>query len=249
MDSCTFVGNRYLIAGGGGGGMMNIAGNPTVTNCIFAENEGPGAVAMANWDGGNPTVTNCTFVGNVASGTGGGMWSGSNSHPTASNCIFWDNVGGEIVTVSGSTATVSFSDIAGGYAGPGNINADPLFEDPVNGDYHHSAGSPCIDAASNPAVPVGVTTDLDGNPRFVDDPCRADTGNGPPPVVDMGAYEFQGCSCDLDGDGSGRRHRLPGAARRLGAVCRSRAPTCPADFDGDCTVGVTDFLILLANWG
>ena len=37
-----------------------------------------------------------------------------------------------------------------------------------------------------------MTTDLDGQPRFVDDPnAKPDTGNGTPPVVDMGAYESQ----------------------------------------------------------
>jgi len=25
--------------------------------------------------------------------------------------------------------------------------------------------------------------------------------------------------------------------------------TCPADFDGDCSVGILDLLILLGNWG
>ncbi len=27
------------------------------------------------------------------------------------------------------------------------------------------------------------------------------------------------------------------------------ADTCPADFDGDCTVGAADLAILLGNWG
>jgi len=46
-----------------------------------------------------------------------------------------------------------------------------------------------------------VTTDLDGNARFVDDPYTPDTGSGTPPIVDMGAYEFQAdCPGDLDGD-------------------------------------------------
>jgi hypothetical protein len=40
-------------------------------------------------------------------------------------------------------------------------------------------------------VPAGVTTDRDGNPRFVDIPTVADTGNGTPPIVDVGAYEVQ----------------------------------------------------------
>jgi len=50
-------------------------------------------------------------------------------------------------------------------------------------------------------VPGDVTTDLDGNARFVDDPYTPDTGSGTPPIVDMGAYEFQAdCPGDLDGD-------------------------------------------------
>ena len=62
------------------------------------------------------------------------------------------------------------------------------------GDYHLQAGSPCIDAGDNDDVPVGVTTDLELAPRFLDDPDTDDTGNEGaqgPPVVDMGAYEYQ----------------------------------------------------------
>ena len=62
--------------------------------------------------------------------------------------------------------------------------------DPDNGDFHLSPGSPCIDAGDNTAVPDGLTTDFDGNPRFVDDPDTDDTGYGDPPIVDMGAFEF-----------------------------------------------------------
>lgn len=36
-----------------------------------------------------------------------------------------------------------------------------------------------------------VTTDLDGNPRFLDIPSAPDSGNGTSPLVDMGAYEAQ----------------------------------------------------------
>ena len=51
--------------------------------------------------------------------------------------------------------------------------------------------SPSIDAGDSSAVPIGVTTDLDGNPRLVDAPGTLNTGQGSPPV-DMGAYEFPG---------------------------------------------------------
>ena len=49
-----------------------------------------------------------------------------------------------------------------------------------------------MDAGDNGTVPPSVVVDRDGNPRFVDDPYTPDTGNGSPPIVDMGAYEFQG---------------------------------------------------------
>jgi regulation of enolase protein 1 (concanavalin A-like superfamily) len=78
-------------------------------------------------------------------------------------------------------------DSAIGTDGGNNIAADPLFVAPLapglntGGDYRLQACSPAINAGSNAAVPMGVTTDLDGNGRFFN--------NG---IVDMGAYEFQG---------------------------------------------------------
>ncbi|MHC4080253.1 MAG: right-handed parallel beta-helix repeat-containing protein [Planctomycetota bacterium] len=56
-------------------------------------------------------------------------------------------------------------------------------------------GSPCVDAADNTAVPEMLTTDLDGNPRFLDVPETPDSGNGDPPIVDMGAFESLGGGC------------------------------------------------------
>jgi hypothetical protein len=55
----------------------------------------------------------------------------------------------------------------GGWTGTGNIDADPLFVDPVNGDFHLQPGSPCIDT---------------GDPNSALDP------DGTP--ADMGAYYF-----------------------------------------------------------
>jgi len=77
------------------------------------------------------------------------------------------------------------------------LTADPRFIDadgPDNGastaddNLRLQSSSPAIDAGDNSAVPAGVTTDLGGMSRFVDHP-YPDWGNGPAPIVDMGAYE------------------------------------------------------------
>ena len=155
--------------------IINAGGSGTVVRC----NSGEGA---------NTVLSGFVITGGSAS-TGGGMHNASSS-PTVSNCILRGDSPDEF---SGSgTPTVTYSDVQGGFLGTGNIDADPLFVDPDNGDLRLQPGSPCIDAGDNTAVPKGITTDLDGNPRFVDDPDTPDTGNGDPPIVDMGAYEFQG---------------------------------------------------------
>jgi len=97
-------------------------------------------------------------------------------------------------------------------------------------------------------VPAGTTTDLDGNPRFTDDPCTVmDTGLGDPPVVDMGAYEFQDTSCDLNGDGMVGINDFLTLLAAWGPC--PDCENCQADFDADCSVGIIDFLLLLQWWG
>ena len=186
VTNCTFSGNT---AGSFGGGMVNTGGgSPTVTNCTFSENTALGFDGGGMYNGSSsPTVTNCTFSGNFATLAGGGMFN-SNSSPTVANCVLWGN-SDEIF----GSAAVSYCDVQGGFPGTGNIDADPLFVDPDNGDLHLLPGSPCIDAGDNTAIPF-KTTDLDGNPRLLDDPATRDTGNPPghKPIVDMGAYEYQG---------------------------------------------------------
>ncbi|MDH4242019.1 MAG: hypothetical protein OEW48_20860, partial [Phycisphaerae bacterium] len=62
-------------------------------------------------------------------------------------------------------------------------------------------GARCIDAGDNEcAEAVGLTSDLDGKPRFIDDCKTPDWGPGEPPIIDMGAYEFLPGDFDVDGD-------------------------------------------------
>ena len=188
VTNCTFSGNTATIFGGNGGGMYNGFGSsPTVTGCTFSGNLAVGfgnGGGMYNTGASSPTVTNCTFTGNVAGGEGG-MHNTGGSNPMVTNCILWNNGPEEIF----GTATVAYSDVHGGWPGIGNIDADPVFVDPDIGDLRLAPGSPCIDAGDNTAVPLDVVEDLDGNPRFEDAVYYPDTGNGDPPIVDMGAYE------------------------------------------------------------
>jgi len=119
----------------------------------------------------SPKITNCTITGNKASldpmmdsdNAGGGIscrllaivfmvgmfpMPGGRifrhiSSPTITNCIIWGNYPDE---VDGNKIKITYSNVRGRwrYQGRGNINADPLFVDPNEGDYRLQPDSPCI---------------------------------------------------------------------------------------------------------
>jgi len=202
LANCIISGNTVTGAHAFGGGVSCLYSSPTITNCMIADNaaEYGGGVSFHGFS--SSRLTNCTVVGNTASTDGGGMYCSFQSSPILANSVFWADSCDEIF-VSSSSPVVTYCNVQGGYDGTGNIDVNPLFvrnpnpgpdgqwgtPDDDRGDLHLTHGSPCIDAGDNTAVPVDVTVDLDGNPRFGDVLCRPDTGNGPPPVVDMGARE------------------------------------------------------------
>lgn len=169
--NCMFIENWA----DSGGGMFNDASAPTVTNCRFNCNSTDGCGGgVCDFGSSSSTVVNCTFSGNSAVFGGGGGMAGDGGGSMITNCIFWENSPNELVGLLG----VSYSDVQGGFPGTGNIDADPVFADPNDGDFRLAPASPCIDAGDNTAVPEGVTTDLDGNPRFLEIPETPDTGTG-----------------------------------------------------------------------
>jgi predicted outer membrane repeat protein len=172
--NCTFSGNSSLK--GNGGGIENISNsNPTLTNCIFSDNSALYGGAI-NCHDSSPMIINNTIINNSATGYGGGGIYCAVSSLMVVNTILWNNSPDEIYEKRDreipSTITVTYSNVKGGFPGEGNIDIDPLFADPDNGDYHlkSQAGrwnpisqswvidqisSPCIDAG-DPGMPAGL---------------------------------------------------------------------------------------------
>jgi hypothetical protein len=176
--SSVFLSNQISSTSSGGGGIES-AGGMTLINCIIAQNDPSGIQFIAD---GN-SLENCTIAGNVGYGATF-ITSSSNS---MTNTIVWANGAGGVFNDGLSVVSVTYSDTQDALTGTGNISADPLFRGYPT-DLRLGAG-PAVDSGNNAAVPVGVTTDIAGLPRFFDDPAVPNTGAGTPPIVDMGAHE------------------------------------------------------------
>jgi hypothetical protein len=80
------------------------------------------------------------------------------SYPIIINSILYNNSGGEIVDIEGSTPDVTYSIVEGGYTGLGNKDEDPQLG-PLqdNGGFTMTmalgAGSPAINAGNDPSCP------------------------------------------------------------------------------------------------
>ncbi|MBU1881351.1 T9SS type A sorting domain-containing protein [bacterium] len=129
-----------------GGAIYVDTSNPTISHCIFHYNSASWGAGIYSWMG-SPLIENCNFYMNSAPDAAFTNVGGS---PVIVNCILWNN--GGVYEING-TPSVTYSDIEGGYAGAGNVNGDPLWVDPDNGDYNLQSGSPCVDAG-DPSYPL-----------------------------------------------------------------------------------------------
>ncbi|MDZ7832936.1 MAG: choice-of-anchor Q domain-containing protein [Desulfobacterales bacterium] len=216
LINVTFSSNR---AGARGGAMFNDGGNmgyssPVLTNVVFVDNlseSSGGAIYNYAVDAGttNPVLTNVVFSGNAAWKWGGAVASngedGGDCKPELTNSILWGNTaedGGDQIYNYSAYPRIGYSDIQGcGGSGTGwdgdlgrddgnNIDADPLFTNPGNGDLRLQTGSPAADAGDTSALPAD-SHDLDGDGNTTE-PIPYDRAYQPRVIgsaVDMGAYE------------------------------------------------------------
>jgi uncharacterized repeat protein (TIGR03803 family) len=171
-------------------------GQPVIDHCIIAANGGMGVKLVApQTRGTSPALTNCTIAQNTECGLSGMV--------TLRNCILYSNGvlpgGPQIVTTN---SQVTYCCAQGGFAGEGNIDADPRFarlggwkesndaNHPAaiwrSGDYHLQSVAGCWDPnraawvrdeKTSPCIDAGRAADA--------------VGSEPSPNggrIDMGAY-------------------------------------------------------------
>jgi len=163
-----------------GGGIYVENGLPLMVNNLVIGNEADlsgGGIACDI--GGDTTLTNCTLSANSAGAEGGGLVCRNSAAPALFNTILWSNsapLGAEIFTDQ-ADPSLSHCNVAGGWPGTNNIDADPLFVKAEHHDFHLTFQSPCGNGG-DPAAPGLPSADFEGDPRNI--------WGG----VDIGADEF-----------------------------------------------------------
>lgn len=165
--ACTIVDNTA--AGAGGGILCADESDAFISNNRIhrntAETGRGGGIGCSD----SAAVVTCnTVYDNYAKTAGGGISCTESAAPSITNTIVWDNRNDsgpdEIDADSTSSPVVTFCDVKGGHAGAGNIDADPLFADPVAGDFHLLWNSPCWNAGDSAASMAN--SDFEGDPRM-----------------------------------------------------------------------------------
>lgn len=128
------------------------------------------------FDHSNPNFENVTVANNTAEVKGGGLYCDYSTNTSLMNSIFWNNSPQSIYidSIGENVISISYSDIQGGEQGivsispisvdwlTGNLDQDPLFADALNGEFHLTEFSPCIDSGdpSSPLDSDGTIADM-----------------------------------------------------------------------------------------
>ena len=143
---------------GHSGGIYCADSNPRIVNNTINHNSAVDSGGGIKCFRSSPWIINNIISGNSADSSGGGVLCHYLSNPILVNNILWGNTTPEVEDDDNSFPEITYCDIEGGWEGEGNIDTDPLFRDPDNGDFHLMStvcgdpyDSPCIDTGS-PAI-------------------------------------------------------------------------------------------------
>ncbi|MHC4616695.1 MAG: choice-of-anchor Q domain-containing protein [Planctomycetota bacterium] len=258
-ERIDFVGKAITVAGMGGAAIIQAPGNYAVwfshgedTNSVFknfvVRNSYGGLLFVSS----SPTVSQVTVVD-----CNNGAIAEEGAQPDISNSIFWNNADGDLYQCE-----ARYSCIERGGEGLGNINSEPLFVKPANGDYHlKSEGwrwaggevgwtwdevtSRCIDAG-NPGAPLGnepESVPRDPNNDYAIN-LRINMGAyGGTSQASMGPHGWA-LPADLNNDGIVNWPDFGGQAEGW----QKTADEQPGDANRDGVVNMTDLALLAEGW-
>lgn len=182
---------------------------PLFVNCVFSGNDASPGSAGYSGIYSRLVLANCTVNSNEGTALFAVDVPAGSGLLVVNNSIVWNNTPGQI----SGPAIVNYSDIQGGFDGPGNIDMNPGFRNELgpdllpgtaDDDVRLNLASLATDAGNNARVPPD-NADLDGDANVSErTPLdRAFVGriglsynNAPSaclPAVDMGAFESSDC--------------------------------------------------------
>jgi len=245
LTDCTLYRNYALFSGGA---MYSKGSDLSLTNCLLIGNSAfyaGGAATLS--EEGSVKLINCTLGGNRARvGSALDVLHTTGEYPIeAINCILWDG-GNEIRSQDTNNVLVSYSVTQGGWAGQGNIDADPCFAEPgfwtdpcntpdnlwddgwTDGDWHIKSQA----GRWNPNTESWVVDDVTSPCIDAGDP-MSPIGLEPFPnggVINMGVY---GGTAEASKSYFG------------GPPCET---IVAGDINGDCKVNFLDFRLMALHW-
>jgi hypothetical protein len=149
LDNSLITGNS---AGQLVGGILASSGSLSISNSMITGNTSPDyGAGLTIWGSTDVDIRNSVIAENI-SGSGRVIEMDATEMDSLHilNTIIYNNSGPDIYTTQG-VINISYSDIEGGWDGENNIDADPQFCDPSEGDYYLAESSPCVASGLNGA--------------------------------------------------------------------------------------------------
>jgi hypothetical protein len=172
IDNSSVKNNTALY--GGGGIFFTDGSSALMTGVFIGANKAKTGAGLYCYNHCYPVILNCSIGGNIASQSGGGIFCGFSGGLEVANSILWGDTPEEVYMSTAMEANfiaAAFTDIQGGESAiktngngsvfwlGGNLDSDPRFFDPGQGDLRIGPKSPCIDAGIQDTFFVYGTSD------------------------------------------------------------------------------------------